>query len=294
MNPTETAHVFACAGEQLVGVLSRPAQPGDTAVLVIVGGPQYRVGSHRQFVALGRALAAAGVAALRFDYRGMGDAGGALRSFESVDEDIAAALALLQRELPGLRQVALWGLCDGASAALMYCQRRRDPLVRGVVALNPWVRSAQTLARTQVKHYYRQRLMQPDFWRKLLSGRVAGSALRSLLHNLRAARGGAGPADADAPRSYQDRMAEAWRDTGRPLLLILSGKDYTAKEFLEATQTDPAWQGALLRPGLEQHTLADANHTFSEPAHQLQVEAITCRWLRTALQPQPLQPAGGP
>src|SRR5690349_24048098 len=53
-------------------------------VLLVVGGPQYRVGSHRQFALLCRRLAGRGVPALRFDYRGMGDADGAARTFESV------------------------------------------------------------------------------------------------------------------------------------------------------------------------------------------------------------------
>ena len=72
MNYTEETTVFACAGDTLMGILAKPETPADTGVIVIVGGPQYRVGSHRQFVLLSRALAAAGYAVLRFDYRGMG------------------------------------------------------------------------------------------------------------------------------------------------------------------------------------------------------------------------------
>jgi exosortase A-associated hydrolase 1 len=276
---TDTAHVFGCGGEPLVGVLSHPPAASDTALLVIVGGPQYRVGSHRQFVSLARSVAAAGHAVLRFDYRGMGDGGGALRDFEAVGDDLAAAIDFLFETLPGLRRVVLWGLCDGASAALMYCHDRRDPRVAALCLLNPWVRSAQTLARTHVKHYYLQRLTQPGFWRKLLSGRIAWSALSGLLANLRAARGSAPAAASQAP--YQQRMAAAWREPGRPILLILSGDDYTAKEFVEATRADPAWAGALQRAGLDQHTLAGADHTFSDPAAKRRVEQLTADWLRT-------------
>ena len=93
---TEESALFACAGETLVGVLARPAVAARTGVVVIVGGPQYRVGSHRQFVLLSRALAGAGCAVLRFDYRGMGDSSGAQRSFDSVSADIAAAMDHLQ------------------------------------------------------------------------------------------------------------------------------------------------------------------------------------------------------
>ena len=71
----EVGLLFNCAGETLVGVLARPPSSqlqGSLGVVIIVGGPQYRAGSHRQFVSLARALAAAGHAVLRFDYRGMG------------------------------------------------------------------------------------------------------------------------------------------------------------------------------------------------------------------------------
>ena len=45
-----------------------------------------------------------------------------------------------------------------------------DSRVAGIVAANPWARSAATLAATQLKHYYVARLLQPEFWRKLLRG----------------------------------------------------------------------------------------------------------------------------
>ena len=50
----ETALTFACQGETLLGVLSEPPSPTDTCMLIVVGGPQYRAGSHRLFVQLAR------------------------------------------------------------------------------------------------------------------------------------------------------------------------------------------------------------------------------------------------
>ena len=87
MNYTEEAVTFPCEGQALVGVLAKPESPQDIGVVVIVGGPQYRAGSHRQFVLLSRALAVAGFAVLRFDYRGMGDSEGEQRDFESASVD---------------------------------------------------------------------------------------------------------------------------------------------------------------------------------------------------------------
>ena len=92
MNYTEEALVFECANDRLVGILNKPDSPGNTGVIVIVGGPQYRAGSHRQFVLLARHLSANGIATLRFDYRGMGDSSGDPVGFENAHEDVRAAI----------------------------------------------------------------------------------------------------------------------------------------------------------------------------------------------------------
>jgi alpha/beta superfamily hydrolase len=102
-----------------------PEKQPACGVLVVVGGPQYRVGSHRQFLLLSRRLASEGYPVMRFDYRGMGDGGGAMRSFEDVSADIGAAIEAFQRRCPSVRRIVLWGLCDAASAALLYVEAVR-------------------------------------------------------------------------------------------------------------------------------------------------------------------------
>jgi exosortase A-associated hydrolase 1 len=128
----ERAVTFKCGGDIIVGILHVPAIPVDLGVLVIVGGPPYRAGSHRQFVLLARVLADAGIAVLRFDCRGMGDSSGDQRSFEGVSQDIAAAIAALLRHASGVTRVVLWGLCDGASAALLYLHDSGDVRVHAL------------------------------------------------------------------------------------------------------------------------------------------------------------------
>lgn len=284
MNYTEETTLFDCAGDTLLGILAKPEAPLETGVIVIVGGPQYRVGSHRQFVLLSRALATAGHAVLRFDYRGMGDSEGQPRDFEAVSADIAAAIVVLQTRLPAVRQVVLWGLCDGASAALLYCSETHDPRVSGLCLLNPWVRSEASLARTQVKHYYTQRLTQKEFWTKLLRGGVAFKALAGLFRNIRVAVAGArGSRSAVSDRSalsqppFQQRMAGAWDAFDGNIFLLLSGEDYTAKEFLEYASKDAFWKNALTHPRLIRHDLQGADHTFSSVAYRTEAEDLTLR-----------------
>lgn len=274
MNYTEHALAFRCAGEQLVGILAQPETAANLGILIVVGGPQYRAGSHRQFLLLSRVLAAAGYAVLRFDYRGMGDSTGGQRNFEGVSEDIAAAIAAMQSANPTLTRIVLWGLCDAASAALLYWDETRDRRVAGLCLLNPWVRSETTLARTQVKHYYGRRLLQPEFWAKLFSGKVALGAVTGFVRNLSVSARGA-----TDQRGFQRRMADAWRSFGEPIMLVLSGDDYTAKEFLEYASSDSAWRAALQQPNVKRHDLPAADHTFSRAEWRAAVERWSLAWL---------------
>lgn len=278
MSIQETVLPLACEGEPLVGILAEPSSGtlAEVGVLIIVGGPQYRAGSHRQFTLLARHLAGHGFAALRFDYRSMGDSGGATRDFLGVEADIAAAIDALLTARPALKRVALWGLCDAASAALLYLESTRDPRVAGLTLLNPWARSAASLAQAHVKHYYWRRLREKSFWMKLLSGGVGARALRSLASNLRLARSAGQASDT---RSFQDRMAAGLQGFAGSTLLILSGDDYTAREFSVHAESSPAWQG-LLAPGRVQRCeLPQADHTFSEPSQAAAVEDATLTWL---------------
>jgi exosortase A-associated hydrolase 1 len=279
---TEYATQFPCGIDTLVGILALPVVPAATGVVIVVGGPQYRAGSHRQFVLLARALADAGFAVLRFDYRGMGDSSGAQRNFEAISFDIAAAVDHLQHQVPAVKKVVLWGLCDAAAAALLYCHDTPDPRIKGLCLLNPWVRSEVSLAKTQVKHYYTQRLRQKEFWIKLLSGKVARSALSGFVQKVRQAKSAVNTGTS-VHQPFQQRMATAWLQFPGQILLILSGEDYTAKEFVEYAQGDAAWQGYLRHIGLTRHEVPGVDHTFSSAEARQQAEHLTLQWLTTEL-----------
>ena len=280
---TELAVIFGCAGDALVGILHIPAVPAELGVVVIVGGPQYRAGSHRQFVLLARAIADAGFAVLRFDVRGMGDSAGAPRGFEDSGADIAAAIDTLQAQVPAVQRVALWGLCDGAAAALLYVDATHDQRVAGVCALNPWVRSDASLARTQLKHYYRQRMGTAEFWFKLMRGQVGVGALRELSRKiLSVASRGPPPNAAAAP--FPELMARGCETlAGGSVLVLLSDNDYTAKEFIEVAATSPRWQRVFEMAHVQRRAIAGADHTFSQSAARTAVDRGTVHWLHEML-----------
>jgi len=279
MIATETALSFDCAGESLVGIVNGAELEARRGVLIVVGGPNYRAGSGRQFTLLARRLAESGVPTLRFDYRGMGDSGGEARTFERVNDDIRSAIDRFFAAAPGLEEIVIWGLCDAASAALMYAHE--DARVSALVLLNPWVRTTQGLARVHLKHYYLRRLFQASLWQKLARGefdfRAAAAALRKIVLDALGRRS-APSSGSEAP--FLERMEQGLREFRGRILLILSGNDLTAQEFKGFVAGSERWQRLLARVGVTRHDLAEANHTFARRDWRDQVERWTSDWVR--------------
>jgi len=286
MNVVERALVFDCDGQPLLGVASLPAEPRELGVLVIVGGPQYRAGSHRQFVQTARRLAGEGFAALRFDVRGMGDSFGELRSFELLDNDIKAGIDALLHLAPQIQRVALWGLCDGASAALLYLDSARpDPRVAGLCLVNPWVRSETTMARAEVRHYYLRRIMHRDFWLKLIRGNVTWKSIRELATKVGTSMRRATHSGNAESRSFQERMRSALTGFRGRTLLALSGKDMTAREFADMLAAHPGWNGLDRQPNVERLDLPEADHTLSVAGTRRVMEDRLLQWLHSMSKP---------
>ena len=283
---------FSCDNEWLVAIISRPQQPHPRGVLIVVGGPQYRVGSHRQFTLLANHLAGQGMPVMRFDYRGMGDSTGDRKDFEQVTVDLRVAVDTFFGAVKELRDVVIWGLCDAASAALLYAHQ--DPRVSGVVLLNPWVRTAEGEARANLRHYYWPRLLSLAPWRKLLHGEFSPTrSVKSLASDFRQALGVRTAAQTDDSSSMRttsrpefaksllERMADGLARFNGRVLLILSGNDLTAREFIDASAASRQWRRLLASPRVTRYALADATHTFSRREWRDQVAAWTAAWVRS-------------
>jgi exosortase A-associated hydrolase 1 len=258
-------------------VLARPASPGDVAVIVVVGGPQYRIGSQRQFVRVARELAASGVTCMRFDYRGMGDSEGTIRSFDSVTRDVAAAIEATRTAVPSVSSIVLWGLCDGASAALIAAPL--IPTVRTIIALNPHIRSEVSLNRALVRHYYVERLLTRGFWRKFAQGQlelrryVAEFAVRLVSAASSALWSSRRQGTSD---KFQDSMLAGLKALPDPCLLVLSGRDLTAQEFDTYCRHDREWSAILADARrIKIVRFPEADHTFSEEPTRSEMVRLT-------------------
>ncbi|MYM35000.1 hydrolase 1, exosortase A system-associated [Duganella sp. FT94W] len=273
--PQERVLHFTCHGCSLFGILHVPDQPSQRGVLIVTGGPQYRIGSHRQFVLLARHLAEHQIPVMRFDYRGMGDSEGEMRGFENIQEDLEAAIHEFFTAMPQMKELVLWGLCDGATAAAFHASA--DPRIAGLVMANPWVRTPQGQARTTLRHYYLQRIRDREFWHKLARGRFGVGAAVGSLRQLAVAAGQPSAQVAPLPQ----RLYQSLQRFHGPILIILSGADLGAREFMALPRQHKHWRTLLASPRVRQTVIPNANHTFARQAWRDEVAALCTHWIRS-------------
>ena len=284
----ETPIVISRPLHHLVGMLHRSTGRQDVGVLMMVaGGPQYRIGGHRQLVLWARKLAAQGFPVLRFDFSGMGDSSGESLGFDQVEEQVRDAVDRMFRETPSMTSVVLWGECNACSASLFYAHQ--DTRVSGVVMLNPWVRTEQGQAKTVVRHYYLNRIKQRAFWGKLF--RLEFDAWGSLQSALKLVKASLAPqgvvpaaaarasAQADKDLPLPDRMLYGLTRYKGSMMLVMSGRDMIATEFDVLLKSSPAWRQALADRQTVRHDLPYADHTFSTAQWRDQVAAWGIEWL---------------
>ncbi|MEM7570516.1 MAG: hydrolase 1, exosortase A system-associated [Pseudomonadota bacterium] len=251
--------------------------------LILVGGPQYRVGAHRQYVALARGLARRGIGVLRFDYQGMGDSEGTLDAIENRGDDIAAAAsALCERLGPGAK-IFPWGLCEGASAIFMHHQRINN--MAGAIIANPWVGDARVEAQVRWRHYYLGRLNYRYMMRRLKSGSLVGS---NFFENAKGLLRGVEYFDDD---SYSPGLADLPHDMvnmlgrNKPVLYLASTDDRERETFDYALKTDARWKPAQNAKLFIRRDIVGADHTFSDYAAKQSVEALTFEFIDQQTRP---------
>ncbi len=273
---SEQTFTFKCHHNQLCGIIHEASKPSGTGIIIVVGGPQYRIGSHRQFILLARFLAEKGHPVMRFDYTGMGDSTGEKRAFHEINSDIKAAIDTFQNRTPSIKNVILWGLCDAASASLFYAPQ--DPRITGLVLLNPWVHTEAGEAKTFLKHYYKERILEGRFWKKLLRGKLdhAGT-LKSIFINIQRAFKPTYLTQSSETLaiSLPNKMLSSFKTFQGKTLILLSDNDLTAREFGDLIKNSQPWQLAICEKDTEIITIPNADHTFSNIKAKQEVEKLT-------------------
>lgn len=213
--------------------------------LFVVGGSQTRVGPHRLYERLAMRLAETEHAVIRFDRRGVGDSSGEDRGYEASAAEIDTALIALKDRFPNLTAIHGFGLCDGASAIAL-----ASPKLTGAVLANPWVVEPvdDLPPAAAIRGHYRQRLLDPAAWRRLLRG---GVDFRKLARGLM--RSGSREDDG-LLRRFVGGMP-------RRSHIVLADGDGTAQAFAAA------WRGFKGRkPAATIVSIPTASHSFAEPA----------------------------
>lgn len=138
----EQYHYLNQSGEKLFAAHHCPSAPASQAIVLCHPLGEEKLWSHRVFVSFARELAASGIAALRFDFRGEGDSA---RDFEQSDfesrvADTICAIEAVRDFNPLVTEVSLVGLRLGAAVAAEAAARRVD--VSRVVLWDPVIDGA--------------------------------------------------------------------------------------------------------------------------------------------------------
>jgi len=270
----ESILLFKSSNKQLMGIHHHKEesflQNKNKAVVIVVGGPQTRVGSHRHFVTLARSLAKQGIDVFRFDYTGGGDSEGEPAHFEQVKFDVDAAVSQFKKVLSYNVEITLWGLCDAASAILLYIKEFNNN-IHHLVLLNPWVYKKETAAKVRINSYYWQRLKQASFWKKLLLGRI--KPLNTIIDIKKLANEMKCTSMPEV--DFVTAMLEGLTLFTGNVDIILSENDLVAQEFLMLIQSNNQWKKVIQKSYITLQIIPQANHTFAKEQWKDQVENIT-------------------
>lgn len=244
---------FSCEGASL-GASLDPAE-GRTGLLLVTGGTQTRIGSHRMYERLAASLAKSGLPCFRFDRRGVGDSEGEDPDFRESGPDLAAAAASFRREQPQLKRLIGFGLCDGASTLALHGKAAG---LDGYILANPWFVEAEAgePAAAAIKSRYKDQLLSLDGWKRLLSGSIS---YRKVLKGL-------GKIVSSRPSSLAGEIAAALGKARVPAQLILASGDGTAIAA-QAEWSSPAFK-ALRQANPAPLRIESDSHTFSRPGDE--------------------------
>jgi alpha-beta hydrolase superfamily lysophospholipase len=185
--PANERPVFFGSTAELFGIVSEPRE-GETrrrAVILLNVGAEYHIGSSRMYVSLARRWARHGYTVLRLDLAGLGDSG--TRPGRPDNEvfppaaldDVRAAIEFMRGRY-NVGDITLGGLCSGAYHSLRAAVALLP--VNRILIVNPmnffWKEgmTAESLQQSvdvaRNLGFYRERMVSPMIWRRILTGQL--------------------------------------------------------------------------------------------------------------------------
>jgi dienelactone hydrolase len=265
---------IASDGLGLKGVLTLPARAArwPRAAVLVHGWSGTRHGPHDLLVATSRALADAGVPAVRFDLRGRGESEGTAAG-TSLDGMIADAVAAAEavRSRTGAERIAVVGLCSGGNVAIgaATSSPEIDELVLwSTLPFAPSKRAADGVRRTG--HFagsYLAKLASPRTWWRLAKGAVNVKAVWRVLF-------GHFAEDMSLKDSSRDIMAAFAGYRGRALF-VYGGRDPEGIGARKHYEEFAAAEG--LRADFR--IIEGSNHNFYSIPWKRELIETTLEWL---------------
>jgi pimeloyl-ACP methyl ester carboxylesterase len=272
----------------LVGIMTQAVTTApnlNPTVVILNTGIVHRVGHHRMFVALSRALASAGFNVLRFDFAGIGDSEPRADSLSPLDSSLAdldEVLDWLERERGGSR-VVLIGLCSGADHAILHAHT--DHRVAALVLMDPSIP-------TTVRFYAQYILRHLSRLRSYLSVVFLRSGL--LRMGIRDFFYGFRSKPATRPASLEDlrfhkHLKECYReaiDGGVRILAVFTGET-TRQTYRE--QMFDAFPDIEFGDQLKLEFFEGTDHVFTSEKDRARLYDTILDWMTTN-QPRPAAP----
>ena len=266
--------------KSLVGIFTRPVGGKETlrdfGIVILNTGIIHRVGHHRMYVTLSRALAELEYPTVRFDFSGIGDSDKPshdLPPLESAMSEINEVLDWLQTTKK-VGQFVLIGLCMGADHAVLYAAT--DPRVVGLVLIDPTM--PPTLR--YFRDYLQRRLLNARSWINFAFGGTSRVRLM-LIERVRGAlfkdwQPTSPTWSHPKLRSQIGQIYEASVKRGVKFLMVLTGGWH---QTTYAEQLVEAFPNVNFSGLLRSEFLRHSDHIFRSEISRAQLQKLILEWL---------------
>lgn len=270
-------------GSTMLGVVTTPAELSfdDSWIVFVPNRYARRVGPNRLYTEWARDWAAAGVASLRIDVNGTGDAGGPDGETDRdmyrphAVSDVLRSVSFLREQFDA-RRFAVMGLCSGGYVG--FHAALKDSSIEAVILLNPqmllWTEQETPLTRAGILC---RAALRPSSWKRLLTTPKRRVRLAAMLPEV-------GEAVVSHVRWRFDRLSRRSREGKLSVrdwivaaidrlearecrvLFVFSegdaGRDYLTRHL------GPSLPGLAERPNVSLETVPGADHTFRHAGRQ--------------------------